>query len=672
MSNATLMKIKIEPNDFSLDQSLDLDKSPSIDNDADSDLVESESIKSENDAGFKEIQFCNFSNSTIKLVADQTISTSVSDSAANILAEDLSYRVRELIHSSGQFMRHSCRSKLTTKDVSKAMQELDCDIIFGHNNAHQNNTETENYYQFVPQVGVFVENDIIIDLHQETRIILKKRLKEINDEKSSKSSNSFKVQWFQPKEFVCDKFYQFSDSCQFLAIEKYFNIIFDIILTSRGSKFNNVPLFERKRLLKVICYDLAVNRNIKPLFNLLIYFIGLTLRTWNKLCLPKNADLSIFSRTKLESYTVYLNVIHSIIRNNQFVDIALNSNVIKELTDILLTICLEPLLNQTPSASQSPQSYLLLFCHAMRIRSKSAHLFGQVFFRFCLPFTNTQQQLLSALLLKIRTCKNQLKSEDFFNISAIDYSILVLFRYLGFDMCLRTLQPMLLDDNSSFNIYFDEKYLQGGDKRNLLWEHTRTFIRAEICHVGELIMKGLNLLLANVANDFVQVQQSDTIYSYYSKHFSDSLSIRLVPLLELSVVQQNRNKWVGNWRKQFVGSQKSCDKQPEQSPIKPTTDNSENVAKNSTDTSPNKNRKKKSARLLESMLFTDTTQLPKNQSLSMFTESLFEVSLEKPSCTYLYQEDCEESTLSRNTLIVFDGQRLKIRSDDNDGMFFCY
>lgn len=649
-----MVKIKIEPNDFVLDQSMDAEKSLSPENDTESDLVESESAKSENDSGGKEVQFYSFGRNTVKLIAEQSIMATLTDSAEGLLAEDLSYRVRELIHSAGQFMKHSCRSQLTTKDVTKAMQELDCDMILGHSNAFNDTTEADNYYQFVPQAGVFVESDNQIDLQKEALAIVHKRFSKSDSPVRSKSQYSFKINWYQPKEFVCDKFYKFSESGQFLAIEKYFNIIFDIILTNNGSKFNQTAVEERKRLLKVIYFDLAVNKNIKPLFNLLIFFIGFTIRTWNKLCLPNNADLIVFSRTKTDSYHIYLNVLSSIVRNNHFVDIALNNSVVKELADILLAICLEPVLSQKPSSSsQSSQSHLRLFSHSLLIRSKSAHLFSQIFFRFCLPFTDTQHQLLSALLLKIRHCKVKLSNEDFFNISAIDYAILVLFRYLGFDMCLRTLQPMLMEGNSHFNAYFGPLEADSKD-RHWLRQSTRHLVRGEMLQVGELVMKGLGLLLANVADDFVVIEQSDAIYAYYSQHFSDSLSIRLVPLLELPVVQHNRQEWIRNWHTLNMKTGKN-----QTASIEVKTPSSKSPVKSGTETSPTKSRKKKGSGLLESMLSTDTSKMPKKQSLSLFTESLLEATpQEKPLNTFLYMEDCGQATLPTCSLVVFEGTRI--------------
>ncbi|OTF74809.1 hypothetical protein BLA29_002526 [Euroglyphus maynei] len=88
--------------------------------------------------------------------------------------------------------------------------------------------------------------------------------------------------------------------------------------------------------------------------------------------------------------------------------------------------------------------------------------------------------------------------------------------------------------------------------------------------------------------------------------------------------------------------------------------------------SPNKLHRKKGTGLLESMLSTDTTKMAKNESLSMFTDSLLDSSHKQYEKIFLYQQDFDETMQvqshdhSSKCLIVFDGHRLPPKNTDEE------
>jgi len=56
----------------------------------------------------------------------------IPDEVSEILSEDITYHIRELVHKSIQIMKHSRRSYLSVDDINSALRESDTDPIFGH------------------------------------------------------------------------------------------------------------------------------------------------------------------------------------------------------------------------------------------------------------------------------------------------------------------------------------------------------------------------------------------------------------------------------------------------------------------------------------------------------------------------------------------------------------
>ena len=609
-----------------------------------------------------------FNEFSIRLMADQGNLEMESDkSAIKMLSKDLGYRLREVIHCSAQFMLHSSRTKLASKDVSKAMQELECDSIFGYDNSQQSWNSLK--YQFVPVANVHVREDQLVNLKIVSSSIIWQRFEPHNyRDTNARLASIFIVDWLQSKHFICDNSKCIPGSTQETEkLETYFNQLSETLANINSSKFAHLSSLEKNSLLGLIYYDLSSNRNIKPVLHRFIKFAMCALRTLQRFSSPANIDPLVFSQTKLDSYNVYLKTMRALMKNKHFVDWSLQSDCICALSDLLLSICFDLRL----CGDLSP-----LYHCSLQIRSQFAQLFGQILFKFCLPFSDLQNQLICVLYAKIDHYHSNISKLSWTERAAIDYSILLLHRYMGFDTCLRFLMPMLLHkSNVPFEDYFTEEVnhtTQSKVQANLQ-NVASTLVRGEICLVGELILKGLALLMVQVVDDIVTVEESNQIYAYFESHFGDTLTARLFPAPDLACVKSSRADWLKLWQSKVcrkVAHHTIVDKAIHSLKSAATHSKTEFISKDQTKPSlSTRNRKKKGTGLLESMLSTDTKMLAKNESLSMFTESLLEAShrqYEKklPCQTFLYQEDYNEFALaspfltSINALIVFEGIRI--------------
>ncbi|XP_027204369.2 uncharacterized protein LOC113798083 [Dermatophagoides pteronyssinus] len=680
VENVSNMSIKNEPEDFngfnseshshleeeslddggsSFNASSDLDEDSSCSDDTDNDDSSNDSDGSEISSivnpDSSEISSVVFPLETIQIISEQNeIQKELTEDAALSISEDVSYRIRELIHCSSQFMRHSFRTKLSTKDVFQAMQELDCDLIFGHNNTISNSnemTDKETHYIEVPSAEIFVENHNLVDLKQETFRLLK--IKPPNKDDEAKLSQAFEIDWFSLTNPICDNIYYINGKSNL--IDNYFRKLTELLLNN--SKILSSK--EQNRCLKVFCMDLSKNRLVKSLICPLVYFTRNTIISWEKLK-PSHEEIDLikFNQTRLKSIKRLLTVLCSIIRNEEFVDLTFDSKILEDFAETILMLCFE---SNSLSLSFTLDSYFQLYPLVLQIRSFSAYLFTQLLYKFSIPLTDIQHRLMKMLCIKIKN-RAEKSIDNLLDISSIDYSILNLFRFLGFDMCMRYLLPLLTDEQSFFHSYF-KNHEYNDRKEFMIYQQVRNLVLCEIVMIGKLILKGLILLLTQKPDDFVLVEQSDSVYTFFGEFFGDSLYCSLIPVIEiLRLNGQNFDIWLKNWRK-FVPNKK-------QKLTEYHSDTSK-IAQQSSEKSPNKSHRKKGTGLLESMLSTDTTKMPKNESLSMFTDSLLDSSHKQYEKVFLYQQDFDEtleaqSDHSPECLIVFDGHRLPPTNTDEE------
>ncbi|KAL0091242.1 TATA box binding protein associated factor [Phycomyces blakesleeanus] len=73
-----------------------------------------------------------FPKETIKNIGESLGVTHLKDEVASALAQDVEYRVHELIQEATKFMRHSKRSKLTVDDVNAALRVKNVEPLYGY------------------------------------------------------------------------------------------------------------------------------------------------------------------------------------------------------------------------------------------------------------------------------------------------------------------------------------------------------------------------------------------------------------------------------------------------------------------------------------------------------------------------------------------------------------
>ncbi|KAG0227611.1 hypothetical protein BGW41_003720 [Actinomortierella wolfii] len=76
-----------------------------------------------------------FPASTIKDIAESVGIPNLKDDVANALAQDVEYRIHEIVQEAMKFMRHSKRTKLTVDDINNALRVRNVEPLYGFNSA---------------------------------------------------------------------------------------------------------------------------------------------------------------------------------------------------------------------------------------------------------------------------------------------------------------------------------------------------------------------------------------------------------------------------------------------------------------------------------------------------------------------------------------------------------
>ncbi|KAI7879468.1 transcription initiation factor TFIID subunit 6 [Lichtheimia hyalospora FSU 10163] len=73
-----------------------------------------------------------FPKETVKNIGESLGITNLKDDAASALAQDVEYRVHELIQEATKFMRHSKRTRLTVDDINSALRAKNVEPLYGY------------------------------------------------------------------------------------------------------------------------------------------------------------------------------------------------------------------------------------------------------------------------------------------------------------------------------------------------------------------------------------------------------------------------------------------------------------------------------------------------------------------------------------------------------------
>jgi transcription initiation factor TFIID subunit 6 len=190
------------------------------------------------------------SKESIELIAEENGFHNINEEAINLLSSDVSYRLREIIHNSIQLTRHSKRKRLTTYDINRSLEWSDCELVFGFTS---NKTPINDV--FVKEAKVFVSDDPIVDLVEESNQIINKSVSHL---KLFEKSTHFNIDWLS----VEARLQSNEDNCSQELID-YYQIVTKAILGNDN------------QLLTIALKDLSSNSRISPVLPFLINFISI-------------------------------------------------------------------------------------------------------------------------------------------------------------------------------------------------------------------------------------------------------------------------------------------------------------------------------------------------------------------------------------------------------------
>ncbi|KAJ9590983.1 hypothetical protein L9F63_015989 [Diploptera punctata] len=123
-----------------------------------SDQLQSHKKKTEKKSG-EGRKYGQISYDSVVAAAESNGITGLQEDVAKQLAEDVSYRLREIIHKCSVHMRQNKRRKLTTADVNAVFQISDVPTIYGHVGA-----EEQINYVYIKEANIFVPAEVEIEL----------------------------------------------------------------------------------------------------------------------------------------------------------------------------------------------------------------------------------------------------------------------------------------------------------------------------------------------------------------------------------------------------------------------------------------------------------------------------------------------------------------------------
>lgn len=105
-----------------------------------------------------EKKYAQLTRESVRLYAEAASHCDLPENVIATIAEDLNYRLREVVHNTAQFVRHSTQRKLTVEDFNKALRWSDIEPIYGHGNPEP----VQNIY--IKEAEIFCLEDSEINL----------------------------------------------------------------------------------------------------------------------------------------------------------------------------------------------------------------------------------------------------------------------------------------------------------------------------------------------------------------------------------------------------------------------------------------------------------------------------------------------------------------------------
>jgi len=112
--------------------------------------------------GSEERRFVQIGPDSISVSAETIGISNLPANAARALAEDASYRVREVTSLAALFLKHSKKRKLSVADMNLALKWSDVEQVMGHSGGEE--VATSQLFAYVPENEIFVDRDREVDL----------------------------------------------------------------------------------------------------------------------------------------------------------------------------------------------------------------------------------------------------------------------------------------------------------------------------------------------------------------------------------------------------------------------------------------------------------------------------------------------------------------------------
>ena len=113
-------------------------------------------------SGDTERKFVQLGPDSIVLAGESIGMTNLQGTVTRALAEDVTYRTREVASLAALFLKHARKRKLTVEDMNYAMKWSDVQPVVGQ--ACGQEVSVSQLYNFVPEAEVFVDADTEVDL----------------------------------------------------------------------------------------------------------------------------------------------------------------------------------------------------------------------------------------------------------------------------------------------------------------------------------------------------------------------------------------------------------------------------------------------------------------------------------------------------------------------------
>ncbi|RWS13074.1 TAF6-like RNA polymerase II p300/CBP-associated factor-associated factor 65 kDa subunit 6L [Dinothrombium tinctorium] len=407
-------------------------------------------------------KFIIFNPESIKAFAESSGVQSIDECVFILLAEDVSYRIREVVNNASQIMKHSKRKLLKTVDINKSLKRSDCKPVFGYSD------KTPSTVVHIPEANLFCFDDREIDLLSTAVSIIE------NDYKIELKTNDHKlnVDWLSVEENVNDSLLETNveineEKDRSLLITQYYE---NIVKTILWGDSNTVSL-----ALKELSSNSRVQRVVSHFINFISVGVKILNRDLEKLRRLMQTAAALFKNPYLYLYTEPYLIL---------------------LTHSILFCIIEPL-----AASAN------LINDHWSLRESAAFLLSNVLSEWNSPFiaTNVCNMMVNTLVECIKDISKPFSSH---------YGVIVAFKALGYEYIQEYLYPNL-------NHFWPHltAALNSTDKALYQTKVDAQRVYGALCDVSVLF---LQLTAHNTLNgcedDF------NLIYAQLSEYFGDSLS----------------------------------------------------------------------------------------------------------------------------------------------------